>query len=133
MSEKRFYELASSIDYYQIWDKQEDKGYTIEDAVDKLNEQQDTITKLEQICETKMQEIEDIKYGLKEIAYKYRKEVQFKADTDPNQAVKEVLGEQQAKIDELEKNFDDIVKWATTIAIRNVELDEKIGRLQREN
>lgn len=37
MSEKRFYELASSIDYYQIWDKQEDKGYTVEDAVDKLN------------------------------------------------------------------------------------------------
>ena len=43
------------------------------------------------------------------------------------------LNEQQAKIDELEKNFDDIVKWATTIAIRNVKLDEKIGRLQREN
>ena len=37
MSEKRFYELISSIDYYQIWDKQEDKGYTIENAVDKLN------------------------------------------------------------------------------------------------
>ena len=37
MSEERFYELTSSIDYYQIWDKQEDKGYTIEDAVDKLN------------------------------------------------------------------------------------------------
>ena len=47
MSEKRFYELASSIDYYQIWDKQEDKGYTIEDAVDKLNEQQSLITALE--------------------------------------------------------------------------------------
>lgn len=47
--------------------------------------------------------------------------------------VVDLLNEQQAKIDELEKNFDDIVKWATTIAIRNVELDEKIGRLQREN
>lgn len=47
MSEKRFYELASSIDYYQIWDKQEDKGYTIGDAVDKLNEQQVTIEQLQ--------------------------------------------------------------------------------------
>ena len=37
MSEKRFYELTSSIDYFQIWDKQEEKGYTVEDAVDKLN------------------------------------------------------------------------------------------------
>lgn len=72
----------------------------------KLNEQQATITKLEQICEKKMQEIEDIKYSLKEIAYKYRKEVQFKADTDPNQAVKEVLSEQQATINRQAKVLD---------------------------
>ena len=42
------------------------------------------------------------------------------------------LNEQQDKIIELEKNFDDIVKWASEIAKRNVLLDEKIGRLQQE-
>ena len=53
-----------------------------------------------------MQEIENIKYSLKEIAYKYQKEVQFKANTDPNQAVKEVLCEQQATIERLERKLE---------------------------
>ena len=44
-----------------------------------------------------------------------------------------LLNEQQATINELEKNFDDFVKWASEIAKRNVVLDEKIGELQREN
>ena len=82
------------------------KEYNLHELIDILMEQQATITKIEQICETKMQEIEDIKYGLKEIAYKYRKEVQFKADTDPNQAVKEVLSKQQAEIERLQKIID---------------------------
>ena len=34
---------------------------------------------------------------------------------------------------ELVKNFDDLVNWASEIAKRNVILDEKIGKLQREN
>ena len=82
------------------------KEYNLQELISILMEQQSTITKLEQICETKMQEIEDIKYSLKEIAYKYRKEVQFKADTDPNQAVKEVFDEQQAEIERLQKIID---------------------------
>lgn len=45
----------------------------------------------------------------------------------------ELLNEQQDKITELEKNFDDLVKWASEIAKRNVVLDEQIGELQREN
>lgn len=81
------------------------KEYNLHELIDILMNQQATITKLEQICETKMQEIEDIKYGLKEIAYKYRKEVQFKADTDPNQAVKEVLDKQQSIIKDLERKL----------------------------
>ena len=51
----------------------------------------------------------------------------------------ELLNEQQSTIErlekenkELEKNFDDIVNWASEIAKRNVLLDEKIGRLQQE-
>lgn len=51
----------------------------------------------------------------------------------------EMLNEQQSTIEqlqeenkELEKNFDDLVEWASEIAKRNVLLDEKIGRLQQE-
>lgn len=43
------------------------------------------------------------------------------------------LNEQQSKITELEKNFEDLVNWSTEISKRNVLLDEKIGRLQQEN
>jgi protein subunit release factor A len=42
------------------------------------------------------------------------------------------LNEQQDKITELEKNFEDLVNWSTEISKRNVLLDEKIGRLQQE-
>ena len=44
-----------------------------------------------------------------------------------------LLNEQQDKIIELEKNFDDLVKWASEISKRNVILDEQIGKLEREN
>lgn len=43
-----------------------------------------------------------------------------------------ILNEQQDKITELEKNFDDLVEWASEITNRNVVLDEQIGRLQQE-
>ena len=43
-----------------------------------------------------------------------------------------LLNEQQDKITELEKNFEDLVDWSSEISKRNVVLDEKIGRLQQE-
>ena len=45
----------------------------------------------------------------------------------------DVLNEQQDKIDEIEKNFEDLVNWSSEISKRNVVLDEQIGQLQREN
>ena len=45
----------------------------------------------------------------------------------------ELLNEQQDKITELEKNFEDLVDWSTKISKRNVLLDETIGRLEQEN
>ena len=105
MSEKRF-EVLFYGDVINCVRDETGKEYNLQELISILMEQQSTITKLEQICETKMQEIEDIKYSLKEIVYKYRKEVQFKADTDPNQAVKEVLSEQQAEIERLQKIID---------------------------
>ena len=44
----------------------------------------------------------------------------------------ERLNKQQYSIDELEKNFDDLVEWASEISKRNVVLDEQIGKLQQE-
>lgn len=45
----------------------------------------------------------------------------------------EKLNEQQATINELEKNFEDLVDWSSEIAKRNVLLDEEIGKLKEEN
>ena len=49
------------------------------------------------------------------------------------------LNEQQSTIDHLKQelgeykeNWDDMVELATKTSLRNVELDEQIGRLQRE-
>ncbi|MBP5423006.1 MAG: hypothetical protein J6Y78_11250 [Paludibacteraceae bacterium] len=54
-------------------------------------------------------------------------------DESDVKAICGLLNEQQATISQLEKNFDDLVKWASEIAKRNVILDEQIGQLQREN
>ena len=37
------------------------------------------------------------------------------------------------QLQEYKENWDDMVKLATKTSLRNVELDEQIGRLQREN
>ena len=44
----------------------------------------------------------------------------------------DVLNEQQATIEQLEKNFDDLVQYAGKIAKRNVQLDEEIAKLKKE-
>ena len=51
-----------------------------------------------------------------------------------------LLNEQQATInhlkqelEEYKENWDDLVELATKTSLRNVELDEENGRLQREN
>ena len=52
----------------------------------------------------------------------------------------DLLNEQQSTInhlkqelEEYKENWDDMVELATKTSLRNVELDEQIGRLQREN
>ena len=44
MSEKRFSKLSSSIDYFDVWDSVEEKGYIVDEVVELLNEQQDQIS-----------------------------------------------------------------------------------------
>ena len=46
MSEQRFSKLSSSIDYFDVWDSVEEKGYTVDEVVDLLNEQQSTMQHL---------------------------------------------------------------------------------------
>lgn len=58
MSEKRFKQLTSSIDYYDIWDTVEDKGYIAEDIVNKLYDENEQL-KLQ--CKSKTLEIEQLK------------------------------------------------------------------------
>ena len=42
------------------------------------------------------------------------------------------LNQQQTIIGHYKENWDDMVELATKTSLRNVELDEQIGRLQRE-
>ena len=64
-----------------------------------------------------------------------------KSDYDSlnGESVVDLLNEQQATINHLKQeleqykeNWDDMVELATKTSLRNVELDEQIGRLQRE-
>ena len=48
MREKRFRKLSSSIDYFEVWDGVEEKGYTVDELMGMLNEQQDTISQLKE-------------------------------------------------------------------------------------
>ena len=122
MSEKRFklHHINDLTDQeYMRLKKITDNGelITLGEVVDLLNEQSERIKSLEMeldlIANTKLFS---------------RRELERKVD------------EQQATIDHLKReleeykeNWDDMVELATKTSRRNVELDEQIGRLQREN
>ena len=55
------------------------------------------------------------------------KTYEFTMDT-----VLDLLNNLNDENEQLRKNFDDLVEWASEIAKRNVQLDEKIGKLQKE-
>ena len=83
------------------------------DCCDLLNEQQSDLVYLARfIGEFK---VEEFKLKLRDI-----------------RILEDKVDEQQSTINEIEKNFEDLVDWSTEIAKRNVLLDEKIGRLQQE-
>ena len=60
MSEKRFSKLSSSIDYFDVWDSVEEKGYTVDEVVELLNEQQAIIQSLKEENEQLRQELKTI-------------------------------------------------------------------------
>ena len=53
MSEKRFSKLSSSIDYFDVWDSVEEKGYTVDEVVDLLNNYEIENNKLTQKIKNK--------------------------------------------------------------------------------
>ena len=62
MSEKRFSKLSSSIDYFDVWDSVEEKGYTVDEVVELLNEQQELIEELQE--ENKQLKLTLSEYGV---------------------------------------------------------------------
>lgn len=131
MSDKRFKstidEETMSIMPYLVSDNEEEAFYNLQGCVDLLNEQQATNSALR----TENNHLIDV---IKEYAKKYEEQQDtikhletYSADLEAD--VKRLMKENK----ELGKNFDDLVEWASEIAKRNVLLDEKIGKLQREN
>ena len=110
MSEKRF---DFSLGACKIYDKQEEKLLEDTEVCGLLNEQQATISHLEKVN-----------------GKNFAKRRLLEQDNLVLQNENEQLRQQ---LQEYKENWDDMVELATKTSLRNVELDEQIGRLQREN
>lgn len=75
---------------FRIWENEEDTG----DLINLLNDQERKIERLERLNELKKEEIQARVDVLNKICNKYlNKEVMFKNDVDPNEAVQIVIKE----------------------------------------
>lgn len=104
MTEKRFTTRGIIISHYGVWDT-DDKPYANDEVVDLLNEQDEKIkeltTKRDQLVQKKNRyfrlynsveaEVKARVDTLNKVCEYYLTEAQFKADTDPNEAVQEVI------------------------------------------
>ena len=111
MSEKRFKKMDTIIDPFPIWDTVEEKGYNCTDTldllVDLLNKQQELIEELQTSDEMGWKRAEHFeKKCSKELHNKkmYIKRLEYKV-----QKFKEMNGEQQATINELEQENADLL------------------------
>ena len=109
MSEKRFKirygTISTNYPSGRIFDNKKQHSLYLDEVVDLLNEQQATINKLKEENEQLKQKIQRWKTlyeikdkevtarvdALNEVCEYYLTEAQFKADTDPNEAVHEVI------------------------------------------
>ena len=73
------------------------------------------------------------RFTLETISYSYFIKDNQKGNSYYNdlRLICDLLNEQQDKITELEKNFDDLVEWASEIAKRNVVLGEENASLKQ--
>ena len=109
-----------------VFDNEKEERMTALEVTKKLNEQQELIEELHISDHMGWGRAEKFEKELKQKKI-YIKRLEYKV-----QKFKEMNNEQQDKITELEKNFEDLVDWSTKISKRNVLLDETIGRLQQE-
>ena len=93
MSKERF-RLIKIDDYvFQIKDIDNDLYLVAEQICNLLNEQEQEIQRWKNLYELKDAEVTARVDALNRVCEYYTSEVQFTADTDPNQAVKEVINE----------------------------------------
>lgn len=117
MSEKRFSKLSSSIDYFDVWDSVEEKGYTLEEVCEKLNEQQATIDKLDQ-------ENADL------LGARIKAQEEWEKCTDK---LKAKILEQQATIQSLKEENEKLTKMLNANYKTNNELVQYIQMLESDN
>lgn len=93
MSEKRFWFVIDKGKLEYVQDNVTDEKITVTELEDLLNEQEQKIQRWKKLYEIKDAEVTARVDGLNKVCEYYLTEAQFKAETDPNQAVKEVINE----------------------------------------
>lgn len=93
MSEKRFWFVIDKGKLEYVQDNVTGEKITVTELEDLLNEQEQKIQRWKKLYEIKDAEVTARVDGLNKVCEYYLTEAQFKADTDPNQAVKEVINE----------------------------------------
>ena len=94
MSEKRFTMVEFSNGNWGVKDNNTEYEYpSPSDLLDLLNEQEQKIQRWKKLYEIKDAEVTARVDTLNKVCEYYLTEAQFKADTDPNKAVKEVINE----------------------------------------
>ena len=92
MTEKRFTRVEFSNGLWGVKDNNTEYEYPSPiDLLDLLNEQEQKIQRWKNLYELKDAEVTARVDALNEVCEYYLTEAQFKADTDPNEAVKEVI------------------------------------------
>ena len=109
MSEKRYFKVEYDEEWYlfdsntiseELVTEQAEYGYGVfanslspSEICERLNEQEQKIQRWKTLYEIKDKEVTARVDGLNKVCNYYLTEVQFKAETDPNEAVKEVINE----------------------------------------
>lgn len=91
MSEKRFWFVIDKGKLEYVQDNVTGEKITVTELEDLLNEQEQKIQRWKKLYEIKDAEVTARVDGLNKVCEYYLTEAQFKAETDPNQAVKEVI------------------------------------------
>ena len=103
-----------------VWDNEKEERMTALEVTKKLNELSEENEQLRQQVQ-----------NAKELAVE--NDVQYQICRKEKEDFQNMCEQLRQQLQEYKENWDDMVKLATKTSLRNVELDEQIGRLQREN